>query len=187
MRKEEFLRRLEELLNDVSDEERIQMEYFLYRNDRPIIFRRDLHWWLTGFSVGRFSNPNRLSMEIKLTFPTYGMLHAFVKGLEAAGYGRDSYRIMQNTVQIQFEKPKTKQPYERLGIRFYVVQLLNRIYCMIFRKATKQYIKTLDKIEYLRYLYPCMYRMLIKFAKPKKLRAIYSNITRLKDALKEGE
>lgn len=171
----------------VSDEERIQMEYFLYRNDRPIIFRRALHWWLTGFSVGSFSNPNRLSMEIRLTFPNYRMMYAFVKGLEEAGYGKDSYRVIQNTVQVQFEKPKTKQPHERQGVWFHIVQMLNRIYCVFFRRVTRNYIKTLDKVEYLRCLCPCMYRILTRFAKPGKLQTIYSNVVSLKDSAKEIE
>lgn len=160
----------------VRDEERITMQYVLYRENKPVLSRRELHWWLTGFAVGTFSKPKKLSMEIELTFPNYTMLRAFAEGLRQAGYEEGAYRIYRTTVQITFEEPKSKQPYCKAWILFHVVQWFNRFYCMVFQKVTKDFIKTLDKMDYLRFLFPWMYRMITGFVKPKKRKKAYEKI-----------
>lgn len=169
----------------VTDEERITMEYLLYRKQRPILFRKELHWWLTGFDVGVFSKPKQLSMEIRLTFPNRMMLNAFLRGLEDAGYDERSYQVVWNTVQIYFDKPKAKQPYRKVRILFYMIQGLNRFYCMLFRRVTKNYIKTLDKIDYLRFLFPGGYRMLTGFAKTEKMQEAFRKIKQKAEAAQE--
>lgn len=168
----------------VSDEERILMQYVLYKDRQPVLYRRELHWWLTGFDVGRFTNPNRLSMDIRLTFPNRTMLQAFVKGLEEAGYEEDSYQVLRNTVQIYFGNPKSKQPHRKMRILYYTVQWLNRLYCGIFRRVTEDYVKTLDKLDYLRFLFPWLYRIVTGFAKPKKIQKVFQ---KLKKKTKERE
>lgn len=160
----------------VKDEERLRMSYRLFRKGRPIILREQLHWWLTGFDVGQFSNPKRLSMEIRLEFPNRRMLGAFVRGLEEAGYQREEYRIVQNTVEILFDKPKTKQPYEKVRLLYYPIQWLNRIYCMVYHHMTKDFIKTLDKIDYLRFMFPWLYRIVIGIGKQKMMKTMFQKI-----------
>lgn len=160
----------------VPDEERILMEYVLYRDNKPLLIRRELHWWLTGFEVGSFTSPNRLAMEIRLTFPNRGMLVAFLQGLRDAGYEESSYQVRGNTVQLRFDKPKSKQPYRKVRILYYMVQGLNYLYCGIFNKVTKDFVRTVDKLDYLRFLFPWMYRILTGFVKPKKMLKLFGLI-----------
>lgn len=160
----------------VSDEERIQMEYVLYRKGRPVLWRKGYHWWLTGFEVGKFTNPRRLSMEIGLTFQNRAMLLAFAKGLREAGYKPEEYGIAGNTVHIRFTEPKTKQPSGRVGFWVVMVQLLNLIYCRIFRRVTKDFVRVSDKLDYLRFLFPRMYRTLIGFGTSKIMRTAFEMI-----------
>lgn len=157
----------------VPDEERIVMEYVLYKDKSPLFVRKDLHWWLTGFEVGQFTSPNRLVMDIRMTFPNRGMLLAFLKGLHDTGYKENEYRITGNTVQLRFDKPKTKQPYRKVRLLYYIVQGLNRMYCGIFKHVTKDFVRTVDKLDYLRFLFPWMYRSLTGFVKPKKMQMMY--------------
>ncbi len=49
---------------NVSDYDLLQMEYILKKNGKKIIERGEKHWWLTGFDVGIFSEPEQLSLEI---------------------------------------------------------------------------------------------------------------------------
>ena len=169
----------------VKDEERIKMQYLLYEDRQLIAYREDLHWWLTAFDVGRFSKPKQLIMRIQLTFPSLGMRNAFLDGLEKAGYGKDSYRAYRTSVQITFSRPKSGQPYDRVRIVFFVVQYLNRLYCRLFLRLTKDFIKTLDKIDYIRFLFPWLYRRLTGFAKADKLREMYLEIVRKKEEAEE--
>lgn len=159
-----------------KEEERIPMQFFLYRKNRFLMGREGLHWWLTGFDVGKFANPWQLSMEIRLTFPGRGMLSAFLKGLRDAGYQNTSYVVYRNTVRILFDEPKTKQPYHKVRFWFSAVQWMNRFYCMLFRMITKDYVKTLDKIDYLKFMFPALYRAVTALARPEKMRKLYRNV-----------
>lgn len=157
----------------VKDEERIPMELILYRNRKKLFERQELHWWLTAFAAGMFSKPKQLSMDIRLTFPNRMMQMAFVEGLREAGYREGDYLIYRNTVQIHFAKPKTSQPYRKQKLWYELVQCMNRLYCSVFRKVTGNYVKTLDKIDYLRFLFPVLYRIVIQLGKPLRRKTVY--------------
>lgn len=168
-----------------SDEERIEMRYVLYHKKQFCFQRKELHWWLTGFQVGLFSKPKHLLIEIELTFPTHEMLEAFAFGLKAAGYEKTEYQAGWKTVRIAFFKPKTKQPYRKVRLRFFLVQCLNRFFCMVFRWGTRDYIKTLDKLDYLRFLFPWLYCGVLRFAKPLKLWKQYHKVRKQAEASRE--
>lgn len=169
----------------VKDEERIRMQYVLYYKKCPSFQRKELHWWLTGFQVGQFSKPKHLSMEMELTFPNRAMLEAFIDGLKEAGYEETEYQVGWNTVQIVFLKPKTKQPYRKIRVWFFLTQCLNRFSCAVFRWVTRDYIKALDKLDYLRFLFPWMYRGILRFAKPIKLWKQYHTVKEQAGASRE--
>lgn len=160
----------------VRDDERIPMEFLLYRKHKPLLTRRENHWWLTAFDVGIFTKPKNLSMDIRLTFPNRAMLMAFVGGLRNAGYREGTYLVHRNVVQIHFTEPRTKQPHRKFRLWFAAVQVLNCFYCLLYQNVTKDFVKTLDKIDYLRFLFPWLYRMLVDFAKPEKLQKRYRKL-----------
>ena len=88
----------------VSDEELLNMAFKLKINEAELFQRQDYHWWLTGFDVGVFSNPRKLSMEIRIIFPNIIMKHAFLSGLKRAGYKEDEIKIIKNTIYFDFNK-----------------------------------------------------------------------------------
>ena len=66
----------------VSDEELLNMDFKLKICEKKLFQRQDYHWWLTGFDVGVFSNPNNLSMEVRIIFPNSIMKGAFLGGFK---------------------------------------------------------------------------------------------------------
>lgn len=160
----------------ISDKELLQMEYILKKDGKQVIERKEKHWWLTGFDVGVFSEPEQLSLEIQITFPYWNMQKAFIEGLYDAGYSTSDILIRDRMVQIVFTTPKTKQPqkYSKLILGF--IQILNRFYCNLFNWVTKDFTRTIDKIDFLRICYPILFRIIANSKRVKKLKKLYEDI-----------
>jgi len=149
--------------DSVSDEERLYMQYILYRNGEEIIRRRAEHWWLTAFEPGMFSRPEELSMCIKIIFPRERMCYAFFKSLIEMGYsGREIY-MGGSYVTLSFTRPKSSQPVRKAGCLRAIVQGNNRRNCRIYKKRTRMFETDLDKITFLSYRYPLLYRAVLGF------------------------
>ena len=161
----------------VSDEERINMSFNLKMNGESLFQRKDYHWWLTGFDVGVFSNPNNLSMEALLSFPNSIMKNAFLKGLEEAGYKEDEVKIINNTIYFNFDKPKSYQSYNRHKLIKAFIQFMNKIYCKIYNLITKDFERTIDKIDFLRLYYPILFKLISGKNRMKKLEKYYKLIS----------
>ena len=102
------------------------------------------HWWLTAFSVGRFSNPEDLYMRAAISFPHCSMAEAFVEGLVNTGYCRHDISICHNTVTFSFTKSFMKYGcLRRLRIR--LVQRINRFWCRVYLFVTRPFCLSLDK------------------------------------------
>ena len=147
---------------NISDEERIQMSFVLKKKKNVILRRGDLHWWLTGFVLGEFSNPKDLTMEAQLTFPNEEMRDCFIGGLKRVGYQSNEYSMQGMTVSILYKKPYSPQPISRNAAQMKVVQKINKNNCKLYRKSTKKYKHTLDKVEYIKALAPELYHIFIK-------------------------
>lgn len=160
----------------VSDYELLQMQYILKKNGKKIIKRGEKHWWLTGFDVGIFSKPEQLSLEIQIIFPYWNMQKAFISGLDYAGYKANDVTIDGRMVKIVFTSPKTKQPqkYNKLIVAF--IQILNRFYCNLFNLVTKDFTRTIDKIDFLRIYYPILFRLIANSNRSKKIEKLYEDI-----------
>lgn len=141
----------------VSDQEFLQMKYILKKEGKQIIEREGRHWWLTGFDVGTFTKPEQLSLEVQITFPNWYMLDAFVGGLNSAGYTDEEVSIEGTMVHIIFTNPKTEQPKKYSRWLIAGILKLNRFYCNLFNWVTKDFTRTIDKIDYLRIRYPILF------------------------------
>ena len=160
----------------VSDDDRLQMAYTLKKEDKAIIERKGRHWWLTGFDVAVFSKPEQLSLELQIIFPNREMQRAFIKGLSNAGYKSQDIRVENRMVQVIFTTPRTAQPqkYGKWVVAW--IQRLNRFYCHLFNWVTRDFTRTLDKIDFLRIYYPIFFRMLANGKRAKKLEELYKNM-----------
>lgn len=156
-----------------EDEERLPMWFTLYKKDRIILRRQSVHWWLTGFVVGMFSENRELRMEVGIGFPNRGMCMAFCQALMCAGYRPEEIRVEQNRVSFTFDRPRSAQPdfYSRSCLRR--VNRRNRRSCRWYCLVTKCFCSVPDKICYIRYCFPilfCTVRNLGTGLKPRKLR-----------------
>lgn len=149
----------------VGDDELLQMQYVLYRGEEELIRRKARHWWLTAFEPGVFSSPKELSMCIRISFPTERMCYAFFKSLLNIGYKARQAYFGGTYVTMHFDRPKTKQPAWRFRILRWVAQKNNKRNCRLYQRRTKMFINDLDKIIFLSYRYPLLYRSLTGFSK----------------------
>lgn len=160
-----------------TDEERISMAFILERKGKELFRRKQLHWWLTGFSVGTFSKPKNLVMKVQLTFPTYEMRNAFLKGLAKAGYNLDEVLYNEKMVYFIFDKPKTRQPVHN-KFRIFLIQKQNKINCRLYNIETCNFKKTLNKIIFLKYLFPVLFSLLTCQFVNKKSKKMFMDIRR---------
>ena len=146
----------------VSDEERLPMRYTLYKDDRVILKRSGVHWWLTGFVVGMFSESAALRMEIGIGFPDRTMCQAFCEGLMRTGYARSQIRVEQTWVYFTFDRPCSRQPDFYSGRFLRKINRRNRRNCKLYCWITRPFCCTLDRICYIAYCFPCLYRLIIR-------------------------
>lgn len=146
----------------VSEDEELPIEMVLYKNGRRM-FRRDRkHWWLTGFRVGEFSWPGELMLDVSLTFPDFAMLEAFLEGCYYAGYQPEDFRVWYKRVCFRIYQPKTKQPSKYGKIFGRWIQRQNAHNCKLYRRVTKDFNRTLDKLDYLMQAYPGIFNIIMK-------------------------
>lgn len=157
----------------VEDGDRLPMQFVLFRNDEAVLERSALHWWLTGFQVGMYSEADELTMEVRICFPNFAMCRAFCDGLLRAGYSRSAIRLEQLCVSIRFDKPHVSQP-DLCGRRCRRrICRRNRRNCRLYCRVTRCFCSTLDKISYLGFCFPLLYRIIIRMGmkcNKKKLR-----------------
>lgn len=70
----------------VADSDMLPVELELSYKGKTLFSLQDTHWWLTGFDMGRFCQPEDLAMRTAITFPDCIMLQSFIGGLIEAGY-----------------------------------------------------------------------------------------------------
>ncbi len=145
-------------------EEQLFMNITLWKNGKKLFQRGKLHWWLTGFVLGEFSYPEELMLEVSISFTEPEMLDAFVRGCYRAGYLPDNLKISCNRVEFLFMVPKTKQPAKRKCRRRFA-QWQNRHNCRIYRRVTRYFDRTIDKLDYLMQAYPRIFRIVVKMGR----------------------
>ncbi|MCH1981700.1 DUF4474 domain-containing protein [Ruminococcus sp. OA3] len=144
---------------NIGDDERLGLSFVLKKNGKAILRRKDLHWWLTGFKLGEFSEPNALTMDAAITFPDRQMRDAFTDSLMRIGYGRHEFSVRMKTVSIHYTKPHSPQTESRNKVRAAIVQKTNHSNCYLYETATREYSHTLDKLEYIKAMVPELYTL----------------------------
>lgn len=154
----------------ISNEEMLPIRFVLRKKGRILMIRDAIHWWLTGFVLGEFSEPEELGMDVTVAFPDYRMRNAFYDALLRAGYHKDNISINGAQVRFSFTRPHTKQP-KHLKIWLRLIQQTNKRNCRRYLKATSCFVRTIDRLDYLGMCFPGLYRMLGAFSRvPQKKR-----------------
>ncbi len=146
----------------VCNREMLPMSFVLRKNGKVLLRRQDITWWLTGFRLGEFTNPDALAMDARITFPNYEMLRAFIGGLQALGYNRQEYSIRRRTVLIHYTTPHSRQPVTRNQAQETMVQRVNADNVRLYQAATARFTDTLDKLELLRTTTPELFQIMLK-------------------------
>lgn len=139
----------------------------LYKGDRKLFCIRKKHWWLTGFLVGKYCEPEELSMKVTIMFPDRKMLKSFTESLFELGYRECDLCFCGRTVGFLFDKPYSVQPCKRYPWRVRRTQLKNRLFCRLYRIVTKKFTETEDKILFLYFFLPGTVRRMLLFRKNK--------------------
>lgn len=99
-----------------DDSDNLSMTYTLLKNNEVMFSRAARHWWLTGFRLGEYADPEDLTMEASITLKDAAMRDAFLAALHDMGYKDNEVRSGGNTVLILFREPHSRQPFTRTGI-----------------------------------------------------------------------
>ncbi len=143
----------------VSDEEMLCMRFVLRKKGRILMIREEKHWWLTGFVLGEFSHKEELGMEISITFRDFQMRNAFYDALLAAGYRKENICVNGACVRFSFTRPCHACP-KHCRLRVWWVQWKNKRNCRRYRRVTRCFVRTIDKVDYLGMCFPWLYRLL---------------------------
>lgn len=155
------------LFQSVDDGHLLQLGMQLSRCKESLFFTRQKHWWLTGFRIGTFSEPDDLKLYLSITFPNHAMLQSFLNSLRRNGYVSDSFCACGLTAAVSFTVPHANQFH---GLRARFAQFCNcltvKLYCLITRPFTA----TCDRLLYLYYFLPPVFRRILRFCKNRRMR-----------------
>lgn len=158
------------LFHGVSGYELLPVSMEMNFKGQPAFCLHREHWWLTGFRMGSFCQPEDLVMNISITFPNEDMLQCFVESLNRTGYSNCEFCVCRLTVSLCFSLPHTWQPrqIQRWFTRF--AQWHNRIFCRLFQWITRPFTCTMDRILYLYFFLPVLFRHLLCLRRNRKQR-----------------
>lgn len=144
--------------HSIPEDQMLPLSMKLKRRGKLLFAVQDLHWWLTGFCMGEFSYPEELTMSASLSFPDETMMNSFIGALQKMGYTNCDVSTCARTVTICFSSPCTGRHGLFLNIRSWLAQFENRLFVRLFRRITKPFSCTVDRLLYLYYFLPPVFR-----------------------------
>ena len=162
--------------NSASNEDRLHMSYSLIKNGEVLFERNELHWWLTGFKLGEFSEPSELTMYINITLKDFIMRDAFVQGLMDIGYADNEIYTNGNTISLIYDKTHTPQPFTRTPETDWLIQRYNEGLCKKYQQITGPYDSFPEKVKAIKEQAPEIYKAIINVGKTRQLFKKYNDI-----------
>lgn len=153
------------VFHSIPDEELLPISLELYKNGRRKCRLQRKHWWLTGFCVGEYSEPEELTMRVSITFPEEEMLECFYEGLKNAGYRTCELCVGCKTIFFTMKTPHGSQPRRRAAGKGRWQQWKNLMFCRLYQLVTSPFSCTLDKILYLYFLLPGSCRRMLRMGR----------------------
>ena len=140
----------------VSDQDMLMMEMALYHKGQQVFEHAGRHWWLTGFCVGNYCEPEDLTMRISINFENHDMVSCFVKSLLHMGYQECDISVCDLTVCFTFCYTHCKQPRLVCHRRAAWAQWKNRLFVRLFVCVTRPFTCMLDRLVYLYFFLPAI-------------------------------
>lgn len=141
-----------------SDEEMQDMTIILEAPHMEGFAFHKKHWWLAGFRVGEYHAPKKLHAVYQIRFRDPCMLCAVWKGLERAGYPREQYHALRNTLVIRQQEENALK--RNLFGKIYARLVLFKNHCLVklFRCYTVPFQSAGDRILFLYFRMPGLFR-----------------------------
>lgn len=158
------------MYHSVSDNELLNISIELLEDGHTLLRNSGSHWWMTGFIMGAYTSPSRLTLKTAITFPDDEMLHAFSNALQKIGYSEAEMSISNQTLCFTFDTPRTCQPRCFHSVRSAYSQWKSRRFSKLYLWVTKPFIQTIDKMLYLRAYLPPSFRKMSSIKNNKNLR-----------------
>lgn len=165
------------LFHSADDRHLLPLSMELYDQGCRLLAVRQCHWWLTGFCMGKYSQPENLEMRISVTCLDKEMLCSLIRGFLRAGYERRELEVCGLTVSLVFCAPRSCRTgrtaclggfFQRWSKR--VSQWKNRLFCRIYLKITSPFTCTLNRLLYLYLMVPFAFRRMLCFRKNRRQR-----------------
>lgn len=150
------------LFHSITDEEMPVFSVTLLKDGAPVSRLCERHWWLTAFLVGRYAEPESLSMKATIIFPDEEMCTAFLAGLDESGYEPPNLYVSGEAAAFTFSAPHTAQPFLRSSFYSRWVLYKNRVLLSLFLQLTKPFRFTLDRLLLLYEYLPVLFRHILK-------------------------
>lgn len=156
----------------VPDDERLPVTFKLLHGEKLLAAMSRTTWWLTAFLVGMFTKPSHLTLEVTIGFPCPEMQSQFLEALDRIGRENKSLQFFRccygMQVHIRYSCgcpafptcPARISWLRRLLISW--VQLYNRFSCRVYRRITRPFDCTLDRVLFLYELLPSALRRMLK-------------------------
>lgn len=164
------------LFHGVPEEEMLPLRMEILRHGHPLFSLEKTHWWLTGFKMGLYSEPQDLELQAVLTFPDREMLERFADALRAHGCHdvQTCECRCSLTAAFSFDAP-CRPPKGHKKCRLFHCLILwknqllraftqwkNRIFCRLFCFITRPFSCTPDRMLYLYYFLPFAFRRMLR-------------------------
>ncbi len=169
-----------------TDEDPLLVSYSIMNRNDVFLTRKSSSWCVNSYRLGSFSEPEDLTMHIRITFPTLGMCQAFYDALNELGYEAEAITTRHNTIYFIFDEPKSPQPLTRNILTTYIMQKNNFSYITAYDYITQDYSETFSKLAYLKNYFPEMYQEIIKIGQPAEMYDDYTQIANYLSHTKEG-
>ena len=152
----------------VPENEMLPLSMKLNYKGKHLFSIRHTHWWLTGFRMGSYCEPEDLVLEAAVIFPNEEMQKAFAESLCHMGYNECDLNICCNRVSFSFSIPHTRQPRLVHRIVPAVSQWENRVFGNLYKFVTRPFKCTMDRILYLYFFLPAAFRHMLLFKRNRK-------------------
>lgn len=157
------------LFQSARPHEELPLSLVLLKGTRTLFERKATHWWLTGFRLGEFSEPDELTAQITLRLKDREMCRAFSEALTALGYTNEDLQIGRRRVRLAFTRTHTPQPSSKERELSLMMQRRNHRLCALYRTITADFDYAPGQLAYLRGQHAGLYREAVRFGRPRSL------------------
>ena len=166
-------KRNKELFHTIPDEEiprfSMKLKRYVDQKEQDIANLSMSHWWLAAFRMGCFSQPDELCADFSIDFSDCSMMQAFADALTSLGYDSCAIQMCDSIISFTYKTPLTPVPCGFLTkpVRC-LAQLKNRLFCRLYLNITRPFCCTLDRLLYLYFYLPFIFRHCLRLRRCKK-------------------